>query len=307
MKMPPSIEEYKSNITKGNLASGGRLSSGGDSAHVSGLVTVITAVLNSVTTLNRTIDSVLAQTHPAVQYIVVDGGSTDGTVELLRNRGDDVDLWLSEPDLGISDAFNKGIALSAGEYIALVNSDDWLVPTHLATAVEALTRSHADFVFGDQVFHSTDAQPPYVLRGERHYTRRLKHGMPHINHPTVVCRRRVYEEFGLFDTGLRAAMDYEWLLRGCLSGVNGIYVTGLIGHMSMGGISHQNYVQGLREVCLVSIRYGYPPSLARLRYFGRLLKTAIRLKALKWLPRRPYEYLRRMVNAHYTSMGGYAP
>jgi glycosyltransferase involved in cell wall biosynthesis len=265
------------------------------------LVSVITIAFNSIKTIERAIDSIVAQTYPTLEYIVIDGGSTDGTVELLKRRSDVIDLWVSEPDRGISDAFNKGIALATGEYIAIVNSDDWLEPQHLATAIGELKGAAADFVFGDLMLHSTDAKPAYILVGDKDYRRRLAHAMPHINHPTVVCRRRVYEVHGLFDTKLRAAMDYEWLLRGSRAGVVGRYVPGLMSHMSLQGISNRQFSRGLREVCEVSIRYGYPTLLAKMRYMTRVLKINARLALSNWMPKSLYEWLRRRVNAHYRS------
>ena len=111
------------------------------------LASIVTITFNSQKTLNRTIDSVLGQTYPDIEYIVIDGGSTDGTLDILRARDNDIDFWLSEPDAGISDAFNKGISLAHGAYVALVNSDDWLEPTHISTAVDVLLRTTAGFVF----------------------------------------------------------------------------------------------------------------------------------------------------------------
>jgi len=270
------------------------------------LVTVVTIAFNSIDTIGRTIDSIVAQTYPTVEYIVIDGGSKDGTVDLLARRSDVIDLWMSEPDRGISDAFNKGIAVATGEYIALVNSDDWLDPPHLATAIAALKRTGADFAFGDLMFHWGNANPAHLLLGEADYGRRLVHAMPHINHPTVVCRRRIYEVYGLYDTSLCAAMDYEWLLRGKMAGVVGIYVPGMMSHMSLDGVSHRNYSRGLREVRDVSIRYGYPTLLAKSRYLMRLIKIKVRLALSTWVPRYLYEWLRRRVNAHYRSNGARA-
>ncbi len=189
-----------------------------DSRHT---VSVITVAFNSAKTIERTIDSILTQTYPHVEYIVIDGASSDGTTDLIRRRSKDIDLWLSEPDHGISDAFNKGIAMATGEYISIVNSDDWLEPTHLATAMTALANTRADFVYGDLMLHPPNGQPAYLLIGETNYARRLPHAMPQINHPTIVCRRVVYEKYGLFDVGLFTAMDYVWLLRVHKEGVIG--------------------------------------------------------------------------------------
>lgn len=266
------------------------------------LVSVITIAFNSRKTIERTIDSIVAQTHPDIEYIVIDGASTDGTVDVLRSRGDDIDMWLSEPDRGISDALNKGIALARGQYIALVNSDDWLEPTHLAVAIEELRKTGADFVFGDLMFHPTASQAPYVWRGERNYTRCLQHTMPDINHPTLVCRRTVYEMHGLFDTRLSVAMDFEWLLRGYKNGVVGTYSPGITGHMSMEGISHRDAIRALREVREVSIDYGYPKALARLRYLVRCTRTRSRVVLKSLIPKTAYDWLRHKVNPHYHTL-----
>lgn len=297
--MPPSIDDYVARLTRAARHAGKHSPARPRPLGRSGVVTVVTAALNSVRTINRTIDSVASQTYPLVEYIVIDGGSTDGTVDTLESRGNVIDLWLSEPDNGISDAFNKGIALATGEYVALVNADDWLEPTHLALAVNSLAETGADFVYGDLIFHPIDEQPPFMFVGEVDYYRRLEHAMPCINHPTVVCRRSVYETHGLFDTGLRAAMDYEWLLRGYRAGVRGAYVPGMASHMSMEGVSHRNYARGLKEVYATSIRYGYPASAARLRYVVRLLKVRTRLMLLVLVPKTLYEWLRCKVNPQY--------
>src|SRR6185295_16144009 len=112
------------------------------------LVSVVTIVRNGAHTLSRTIESVLSQDFPDIEYIVVDGGSTDGTLELLRANQDQIAIWISEADQGISDAFNKGIALSRGEIIGLLNSDDWYEAGANRAVVEEMQKSAADIACG---------------------------------------------------------------------------------------------------------------------------------------------------------------
>ena len=266
------------------------------------MVTVITVCFNSAATIDRTIDSVAAQTCP-LQYIVIDGGSKDGTLERLRSRSDVIDLWISEPDRGISDAFNKGIALAAGQYVMLLNSDDWLEPEHLAAALRALADRSVDFAYGNLMFHPSGSQEPYLFAGEPDYGRRLAHTMPELNHPSVVCKRSVYERHGLYDTHLRIAMDYEWFLRGYRQGVRGMYVPALTTHMSMEGVSHRHFRQGLREVRAVSVRYGYSYLKAWLRFMVRVARPRIRRTLQRWVPRRTYHWLRRRLNPQYRNAG----
>jgi glycosyltransferase involved in cell wall biosynthesis len=266
------------------------------------LVSVITIAYKSCQTLARTIDSIAAQTHPAIEYIVIDGGSDDGTVQLLGQRDKDINQWISEPDAGISDAFNKGIALSHGEYIALVNSDDWLEPQHLKVAIEALTRQSGGFVFGDLVLHGPDDRPSHIIRGDPHYERSIRHAMPALNHPTVVCRRSVYESCGVFDVKLRVAMDYEWLLRGYRRGVVGRYTPGLVTHMSLRGVSNTEFWRAARETRDISVRYGYPALLAQFRFAARVVRISLGRALCVLLPRGSYEWLRRRKNPYYRSI-----
>jgi glycosyltransferase involved in cell wall biosynthesis len=268
-------------------------------APMEGLASVITACFNSIATIDQVVNSVQMQDYPNVEYIVIDGESTDGTVDRLLARKDAIDLLVSGVDRGISDAFNKGIALSRGEYVMLVNSDDWLEPQHLSTAVLALLSNGADYVFGDLLLHFQDGTLAHSFAGDPEYARRLRHSMPALNHPTVVCRHRTFERFGLFNLCLRIAMDYEWFLRVERGGGRGAYVPGLIGHMALGGESVRAFKRSFREVRKVSIGYGYPPVLAWSRFGSRLLRTGARVVLQRICPAIVYQWLRRSANTDY--------
>jgi glycosyltransferase involved in cell wall biosynthesis len=268
---------------------------------ISGLVSVVTTSLNSASTINRTLKSVEAQDYPSLEYIVIDGGSTDSTVDQL-SAAPNVDLLISEPDTGISDAFNKGISRSRGQYVMLVNSDDWLEPTHLSIAVATLERSGADFVFGDLMFHFTDGSPAYIFAGDPTYVKKLSHTLPSINHPTVVCRRELFENFGLFDPTLRIAMDYEWFLRVTRGGGTGTYDKRLVSHMTLGGASIRSFRKSLGEVRDVSIDYGYPAALAWSRFVFRVLKRSARRLLRQISSDAVFEWMRRKINNDYRSV-----
>lgn len=297
----PTLQEYVREPGALSCPMGGRSSARWNAEVRRGLATVITVTFNSAKTLQRTVDSVGAQTYPNLEYIVVDGGSTDGTLDLLRQRERDVDLWLSEQDRGISDAFNKGIALARGEFIALLNSDDWIEPQHVARAIAHLERSGADFVFGDLVVYDSAGAAKFTLAGDPDYGRRIRHMMPDINHPSLVCRRSVYERHGLYDRELRLAMDYEWVLRGFTRGVRGEHLPGLTSHMSGAGVSGRNIHGALAEVREVSIRYGYRWELAWARFVGRILRRATRRFIESWISPRAAERLRALVHPGYRS------
>jgi glycosyltransferase involved in cell wall biosynthesis len=301
-KPPATIAEY---LDKGARASAPLLDSRavspppGSLAEVPGLVSVVTTCLNTGATIDRATNSVRTQDYPNIEYIVIDGASTDCTIDKLLAARDSIDVLISEPDAGISDAFNKGIARSRGEYVMLVNSDDWLEPNHLSKAVGILERSGADYVFGDLVLHFPDGSPAYVFVGDAAYAEKLAHTMPSMNHPTVVCRRRAYERFGLFDLSLKIAMDYEWFLRVERGGGRGIYRSELVGHMALGGASIRSFRRSLGEVRDVSIDYGYPAALAWARFILRVLKRSARTVLRKICPDAVYEWLRRLINRDY--------
>jgi glycosyltransferase involved in cell wall biosynthesis len=304
--LPPNIDNYRARAPDSGRLMGGKRKREKVNSRVSNLVSVVTVSFNSVHTMEKTIDSIKAQTHQAVEHIVIDGGSQDGTVDLLRRRNSDIDLWISEPDRGISDAFNKGIAMATGEYIAVINSDDWVEPDHFSTGIAELRRTGDDFVFGDLVLHATDGRRVHLFKGEANYVRRIAHYMPFINHPTVVCRSTAFDKAGLFDPTLRTAMDYDWFLRLHKLGGRGSYSPRLLGHMTLEGQSDRNFRSGLREVRKISVRHGYPTLLAWGRYVFRLVKGTARRHLQKWLPSNFYEYLRKSMNSNYRSGDGRA-
>lgn len=179
------------------------------------LITVVTVVFNGAATLEQTIRSVIEQTYSNIEYIVVDGGSTDGTLEILRKYEGEIDYWVSEKDAGIYDAMNKGIAWARGDYIGMLNSDDFFASP---SAVEQIAmRLEADNV--DAVFSRLDIVDPAnlnrVLRKYRIPT--LSPFMLRIGvmppHPTFYCSKSCYEKAGPYRTNYRIAADFEMLVR----------------------------------------------------------------------------------------------
>lgn len=177
---------------------------------------IITPCFNSVKTIRDTIDSVLSQTHPNIEYIIIDGASTDGTVELVQGYGDKISKFVSERDCGIYDAMNKGIALATGDIIGILNSDDFYADEQVLREVEsrfvadpALEALYADLVYVDPA--KSDRVVRYWHSGE-YREDSFERGW-HPPHPTFFVRREVYEKYGAFDTRFKIAADYELMLR----------------------------------------------------------------------------------------------
>ncbi len=205
-----------------------------ESSSDSPLISIITPTLNRRETLVSTMESVFNQTYPLIEYIIIDGGSTDGTVEMLEEWDEKIDYWVSEKDRGIFDAMNKGIDLARGELIGIINSDDWYAPTTVEKVVNAWKEDpEADVFFGDALVILRDIDFAFLRKGN---WRKLPQEMS-INHPTCFLTRRAYEKWGKFDISFPYAADYELALRLYTNGAKFHYIPGILAYQRKGGVS----------------------------------------------------------------------
>ena len=178
-------------------------------------VSIITVSFNSAKTIADTIESVLSQDFPQIEYIVVDGGSKDDTVSIIKRYQDHISHWVSEKDQGMYDAMNKGIAMATGDVIGILNSDDVYMNTHIVSELMELMQSQrAQVVFADLILVDQE-NPQKVLRyydSGHFHPNKFKYGwMP--AHPTVFVKRELYEAVGNFSITYQIAADYEMLIR----------------------------------------------------------------------------------------------
>jgi glycosyltransferase involved in cell wall biosynthesis len=178
-----------------------------------------------------------------VEHIVIDGGSTDGTVEYLSDLGDSIECWQSEPDRGIADATNKGIAFARGEYVIVLHAgDDFIESRALTRALPFLTRGE-DIVAFDVIVVGPGHQ---VRRSSSSFSWRTRLKTP-IMHQGAFCRRDLFDRIGRFDTSLRIAMDYEFFLRASLQDASLRIVPVVISRMTATGVSSRRDWTSLRE------------------------------------------------------------
>lgn len=207
-------------------------------------ISVVTVAYNSAATLARTLHSVASQTHPAVEHIVIDGGSTDATRAVLQEAGGHVSRFVSEPDRGIYDAMNKGVRLASGEVIAFLNADDLYAHTGVLARVATLFEQEPlDALLGDVAFFRP-AKPDRVVRryrSDRFSPRALAWGwMP--AHPSLFVARSLFERAGPFKTDYRIAGDYEWVARAFGSGCPRYrHLPEVLVHMQTGGVSTRGW------------------------------------------------------------------
>lgn len=213
------------------------------------IISIITATFNSSCTISDCISSIAAQSYPHIEHIIVDGGSTDGTVEIIKQYGNRIAKWISERDNGIYDAMNKGIAMATGDIIGILNSDDFYAhPDALAKVAAVFYDRSIDACYGDLVYINSIDSKKVVRhwRSEIYTTRSFYWGwMP--PHPTFFVRKSVYEKYGVFNLELGSAADYELMLRFLLKyKVIASYITEVLVKMRTGGVSNTSMKNRLR-------------------------------------------------------------
>lgn len=207
-------------------------------------ITILSVCFNSAATIRDTIDSVLNQDYPEIEYIIVDGGSTDGTMQIVSEYQNRITQIVNEPDQGIYDAMNKGINLATGDIIGILNSDDFYSSLDvISTIVSTFRQSNSDIVFGDLIYIAP-SNTSRVLRAYNASSFRpwmLRFGwMP--PHPATFIKRSIYKKFGQYSMGYKTAADYEFFVRLLLiNKIKYFHLKKIIVHMRMGGVTSSGW------------------------------------------------------------------
>jgi len=214
-------------------------------------ISIITSVYNNKETIAEALESVLAQTYDDIEFVVVDGASSDGTVEVIKKYEGQISTFVSERDKGIYDGLNKGVALATGDVIAFLHSDDLYANNNIIADVAKMFEDGVDGVYGDLVYtDKVDTNKIFRYWKSRDFsTDLLKKGwMP--AHPTLFLRREVYEKYGAFDTTFKIAADYDFMLRVLSGGIKVKYLPEVLYKMRVGGESNRslkNIIQKSKE------------------------------------------------------------
>lgn len=211
-------------------------------------ISVVTVCYNSATTIEYTLDSFFRQNYPDRELLVIDGGSTDRTLEIVKSFGSDRVRLVSEPDEGLYDAMNKGLSSFGGDAVGFLNSDDKYADQHALEAI-ADGLAKADIVHGDLDFvdNHIDSQIVRQWRGSPHRRGAFQRGwMP--AHPTFYAHRRVVEATGRFDIALRICADYDYMLRAIeLHGFSSLHMSRVLVQMMAGGHSNSGIPAYIRS------------------------------------------------------------
>lgn len=241
-------------------------------------VTVITVVYNNRSTIADAIESVLAQTYPAIEHIVVDGLSTDGTAEIVKGYGARIAKFLSEKDAGLYHALNKGIEMATGDVIGFLHADDVFYDRNVvSTIAETFVRQETDSLYGDLIYVDGSHGSRQIRNWRSGPFRRnsfLYGWMP--PHPTFYVKRTVYERLGAYNTAFKSAADYELMLRYLYKhAISTVYVPKYLVRMRIGGKSNatiRNRVRANQEDYKAWLVNGLSP-----RLYTRILKPLRKL------------------------------
>lgn len=212
-------------------------------------ISIVTVSLNSVNTIKHTIESVISQDYDNIEYIIVDGGSSDGTVEIVSRYDKYVKYFVSEPDNGIYDGMNKGIEMATGDIVGILNSDDFYPNSFiLSNVVKSFEKYGCDAVYGDLVYvkaNNISKITRYWKAGD-YSTQKIKNGWM-LPHPTFFVRKEIYERYGLYDTDLSSAADYGMILKLLYKhNILVYYIPMILVNMRVGGESNRSLFNRLK-------------------------------------------------------------
>jgi glycosyltransferase involved in cell wall biosynthesis len=211
------------------------------------LVTIITVVFNGEKFIKETIDSILKQTYSNIEYIIIDGGSTDRTIEIIKQHEPYIDYWISEPDKGIYNAMNKGIKLSVGKIIGILNSDDYYNNVDSINKIVEVYKKNQEkyndlIILTGSVLKIDESKSVQFInkRNAEYLAKKIDWGMP-LNHPSTFISKKIYKKIGLFSTKLKICGDYDFIYRIYHSSYKDkfIFIDNVITNMRLDGISNK--------------------------------------------------------------------
>lgn len=205
-------------------------------------VSLITVTYNAVQTLERCIESVTNQTYSNVEYIIIDGNSTDGTLKIIQNNKKYIHAFNSEQDRGIYDAMNKGINLATGDIIGTLNADDYFADNDVLEKIaQSFNADHTDMLYANLNYVNKQGTVVRKWRSGKYKATKFNWGwMP--PHPTFYVKKHFFDKYGLYDLSYGTAADYELMLRFMyLKTVNVFFLDEVIVNMTTGGVSNRNF------------------------------------------------------------------
>ena len=254
------------------------------------IISIVTICYNSVNTVEETIQSVLGQDYPYIDYVIIDGGSTDGTLELIKKYESKLGYFCSEPDEGISDAFNKGIKHSKGDIIAIINSDDILLPNTLS-AVAGFYEEDVDIYRGNVIIRNKETG--FTGRDIPSMKFPLMPFFVNVDHQGTFVSAKAHQKWGFYDKRFKYMMDHDFLARCYQGGAKFKYMPIDVAEFRLGGVSVANIPQKKYDLEHIVLNNGGSKFLAKFCYlyfytFDMAKRVIIKIFGLDFLKRLHY-------------------
>jgi len=233
------------------------------------LVTVITVCKNAEKTIAKTIESVYAQTYPHIEYLIIDGRSSDNTVNIIQSYEQKFQgrlQWVSEPDEGIYDAMNKGINMAHGAVIGIINSDDWYESNAVEMVINAYSE-HRDVVYYGILRVIEDGKEIMLKSINHHYLHRDV-----VGHPAYFVSKLIYQKHGLYRLDYKIASDYELMMRLVSLQVPFIQINSILANYNQGGYSSKYGTTTSNEQIKIRYEYGY---ISKKKMYFQMVKNFI--------------------------------
>ncbi len=245
-------------------------------------LSIITINYNNLEGLKKTIESVSSQTCKEFEYLIIDGGSTDGSVAYIESKSDAIDYWISEPDKGIYNAMNKGIELATGEYILFINSGDHLFSDKAVKSAEKYLQSYDVIYFNLQIISEDNRFKIHSLPDKLKFSDFFIDSWPH---PSTFTKRELFDKVGLYDENLKIFSDWKFMILALFKyQCSYLKVDEILSTFYLGGISSQTDLFGERNQVLKEFFNGYVLDYEEL-YFNRKIVSANRFKMLQEIER----------------------
>lgn len=245
-------------------------------------LSIITINYNNLEGLKKTIESVSSQTCKEFEYLVIDGGSTDGSVAYIESKSDAIDYWISEPDKGIYNAMNKGIELATGEYILFINSGDQLFSNKVVKSAERYLQTYDVVFFNLQIISEDNHAKIHSLPDKLKFSDFFIDSWPH---PSTFTKRELFDKVGLYDENLKIFSDWKFMILALFKyQCSYLKVDEILSTFYLGGISSQTDLFGERNQVLKEFFNGYVLDYEEL-YFNRMIVNSNRFKMLQEIER----------------------
>ncbi len=234
-------------------------------------ISIVTITYNSEKTLEKTIKSILSQSFTDYEYIIIDGGSTDGTLNIIKKYEDKITYWISEPDDGIYDAMNKGILKATGEWIHLLNSDDYYYDKNVLEKVSQRLNDKNKFYYFTMIQKDGDKENIYNWNS---FLWKLWYSA-YIPHPTMFVSKKAYDTVGLYDTNFKIAADHDMILRLIGNDIQHKFNDIICTVMVIGGFSSLDINKTFLDFRDVTINNNFNKYLANLFYIFKVIKYKV--------------------------------